>query len=294
VFVTRSDRRLFSFYEKREELEGWLDTMYYSDAHTFDVKTGRELRFEDVFEITDELPTLLYEELTDAYPDLSFAEETPDIIGDAIRENNTAVVSFSLAPGCVHVLFADYRFTSQHTGGHHITLSFADYPHIIKPEWQTVPYSQMFRMDFGVDYYLVGDLKLRMEFVPIEDGICGEWSCRVRNSEGAGQSNEHKETFCNAPFEVYLIRENGRQLLYLSVPTGDVSALTNVYEITACGISYIGQTDCAIYETVTLDPARIPMMRFEEREDAELPVPVYGICRVGDDGMPVWLETIKD
>lgn len=290
IFVTRSDNQVLSFYEKREELEGWLDTMYYWDGRTFDVKTGRELQFEDVFEITDELPLMLFLELQEAYPKLTFADDTHEIISQAIRENNTAVVCFALSPGCTHVFFTDYRFTSQHTGGQHITLSFEDYSRFFKSEWQTVPYRQMVRLDWNVQYPLPDGRTFRMEYTPAESGTKGEWLCCVKDFFGKKQ--EYRETFYNAPFDVYLMRKNGRQFLYLDVPTGDVSAKTNVYEITEDGISFLGQTDTALCETVTLDPDRLRMMRLDESGD--LPVPVYGISKVGDDGMPVWLETIEN
>lgn len=290
VYVTRSDCQVISFYEKREELEGWLDTEYYWDAHTFDVKTGRELRFEDVFEITDELFAMLTIELEDAYPELDFSEDTHEILEQAIRENNTAVVCFALSPGCAHVFFTDYRFTPEHTGGQHITLSFEDYSHFFKPEWKTSPYRQMTRLDRDVKYSLADGKTFRMTFTPAEDGMNGEWLCRT--NDFFGNKQEYRETFYNSSFEVYQICVNGRCFLYLRVPAGDVSAKTNVYEIGKDGISFVGQADCAMYKTVCLDPDRIPMIRLDTGGD--VPVPVYGICKVGENGMPVWLETIEN
>ena len=290
VYVTRSDSQVLSFYEKREELEGWLDTEYYWDVRTFDVKNGRELRFEDVFEITDELFAMLTIELQDAYPELDFAEDTHEIIAQSIRENDTAVVCFALSPGCAHIFFTDYRFTSEHTGGQHITLSFEDYSRFFKPEWKTSPYRQMVRLDRNTNYPLADGRTFRMEFIPSESGTEVEWYGFVKDFFGKKQ--EYRETFYHTPSDVYLIRKNGRQLLYLDVPTGDVSAKTNVYEITGNGIFFLGQTDMALDKTVNLNPDRIRMMRLDESGD--LPVPVYGICKVGGDGMPVWLETIEN
>lgn len=284
LFVTRSDSRILSFYEKREELEGWLTAMYWWDAHTFDAESGKELGFTDVFSDLDELPILLYFELMETYPELTFTEDTPEILKEAIREKNTAIVCFSLSPGCVHVFFTDYRLTSEHTGGQHITLSFEDYPELVRPEWHTSSVNQMFRLDFDVKYFLSDNLNIRMQYTQSADGTGGQWLCCV-------QDHEYIENLYNFPSEVYMIRKNSRNFLYLRVPTGDISMRTNVYEFTADGLTFVGQTDMAMAETVELNPDRIRMVRLEEREG--IPVPIYGICKVSSDGMPVWFETIE-
>ncbi|MBQ4353965.1 MAG: hypothetical protein IJC71_03630 [Clostridia bacterium] len=284
VFVTRSDSQIFSFYEKREETDGVSENVRCRAAYTFDTKTGRELRFEDVFEITDELYEMLFIELQDACPELTLEDSTKEIIAQAIRENDTAAVSFALSPGCAHVFFIGSYFPSQH-----IILSAEDYPHFFKPEWNTVPLRQMIPLDRNINYPLGDGRTLRMEFLADETGTEGEWVCSVKDFYGKKQ--EYRENFRNTPFDVYYIGKNLRQFLYLNVPADGAGAKTNVYEITGEGISFIGQTDAVMYETVHLDPDRILMMRLDESGGA--PVQIYGICRVGDDGMPVWIETAE-
>jgi len=285
MFVTKSDSRVLSFYEKRTEFEGWLDTMYWWDAHTFDSQSGKELGFADVFTDPEQLPELLYLELESAYPEIEFIEETPKILKEVIGENNTAVVSFSLSPGYVNVFFTDYRFTLKHTGGHHIALSFKDYPELVKPEFRTNAVNYIFKVDYNFSYPLSDGIKLRTEYIPSDEGEGGNLICRVNGSE-------YSEKVYDLPNELYLIRKNGRYFLYMNVPTGDASKQTNVYEVKSDGLAFVGKADMAMAENFELDPDRIRMVRLEG--DGEQPTMIYGICKVGNGGMPVWIETVKE
>ena len=69
--------------------------------------------------------------------------------------------------------------------------------------------------------------------------------------------------------------------------------LTNVYELTETGLVFLGQTDAAMYETVNLNSDRIRMIRLDDTGNEGIPIPVYGLYRIGNDGMPVCFETIE-
>ncbi|MBR2062470.1 MAG: hypothetical protein IJ969_04050, partial [Anaerotignum sp.] len=73
-------------------------------------------------------------------------------------------------------------------------------------------------------------------------------------------------------------------------PAGDISMVTDIYEITSNGLKKIGNLPLAMHSSVNLNPDRLFMDINDMLYAYDIMLMPYGMYRVDDDGMPVLLE----
>ena len=229
AFVTRSDGEVVSFYERNERYESsaWEKPMTEYTAH----RTGKELKFSDVFRDMEYLPSLILMEMERAYPQQTFYDEALDFIRTSI-ESNDGNISFALSYGCVHIFVNEYILNDE-PGGQHITISYVLNPYQVKAFYTNPPQSWMIPLDDETTYWRTDISKcFRIKSwigADTEDVI---WEVMLDGKdEGA-----YVEPFYGYAPDCWLVQVSGRYFIYLRVPTGDVSMLTNIYEITERGV----------------------------------------------------------
>lgn len=276
AYVTRSDEQVLSFYEHITWYEWWLEEQYFWGAYNYDVKTGEILKYEDIFADVEVLPALLTEAFQESYPEIEFSYMMDELIEEAIREETTSIC-FALGHDCVHFFAADY-WLAHHRGGLHITIPYQEYPDLVKKEYQTASEDWMMELQYDTNYALENIGSLRMSWSrPYEGGEENLWTVSVNG-------REYVESFYGYRPDCYLARVSGNYFIYLQLPTGDISQMTNIYEVTKRGVALLEQAELGMYGKTGANPEHILMygndMVFSEYVFL-MPYSLYGVSENG-------------
>lgn len=279
AYVTRSDERVFSFYEQITWYEWWLEEQHFWEAYNYDTQTGQLLGYEEIFTDKNTLPPLLAEGFVESYPQLSFCDGILELLEEAIREE-TADIRFALGHDGVHFFAAD-GWLSGHGGGLHIMLSYSEYPDLVKPEYRTASGDWLLQLEYETSYALEGLGNLRMSWSrPYEDGEDIVWTVSVNE-------NTCTESLYGYPPDCYLACVSGTYLLCLDVPAGDISQLTYIYKITGNGTERMEEADLGMHSKINVDPKHILMYGNDYVFEDNIFLISYGMYRLSEEGVPV-------
>lgn len=281
AFVTRNDTQVVSFYEHISLYDGWMGQ--YWKTKNIDTETGKVLTVKDVFTVPEELPALLTEALIEKDPFLEGAVDLEEIIATSL-ETEDMDVCFALSYGSVHFFFAEYLLENYFVGDH-IVLSLSDYPELVKEPYRLSPESYMLQLEYNTDFLTEDGALLNMSWM-----LDGEWSESILWNMIVDGEVYTEEFYGYAPQSCYLIHTGDSDYIYLQEPAGDISMVTDIYEIGFSGLEKIGDLPLAMHSTVNLNPERL-LLDINDIlfADGIILVP-YGMYRVGSDGMPVLLE----
>lgn len=293
-FVTRSDSEVVSFYQRVKRMEDGEQERDMTEivTHNLSAQTGRELTFSDVFRDMDYLPSLLLMTFSRAYPKLELYDEALDFIRQSVTGND-GNICFALGYGCVHV-FADEYVLCNEPGPLHATLSYIENPGQVRAFYTTAPRRWMIPMDEDVYYYnlYTSDcFRVQTQY----GGLNGEeltWDVMF-NHDPESHANYAEPFYGSAP-ECWLLHDDRRDFIYLRVPTGDVSMLTNVYEITwstpsaAMGVSKrsLEPLALAMRSDTPLDPDWMLMNLNRPVFTESVQLLPFGAFRMDEDGLP--------
>lgn len=249
AYVTRNDERVVSFYEHVREYEWWIEEQHYLAGYNYDVKTGNLLSYEDIFTDIEALPAFLTETLANVYPQLTFYDDTQELIETAIRDKTTSM-GFALSHDCVHIFIAD-SWLGPRFRGEHLVLAYEDYPELVKEVYQPTSADWLMELQYNIDYPLANGTTLRLSWeMQPENWESVDWTATV-NGEN------YTECFYGYKPQCWLTCSDSKYILYVEVPTGDVSMLMNVYEITEKGISLLDQVPLGMNKNVNMNPKRM-------------------------------------
>lgn len=249
VYVTRSDEQILSFYEEVIWYEWWLEEQSFWSAYNFDVKSGRLLGYEDVFTDSSSLPEVLAGAFRISCPQIEWGDDTEAVLEEAIGEANSGIC-FALGHGGVHFFVTDNRLV-HNNGGMHLCISYADYPDLVKKEYQATSENWLMELQYDTEYLLEGIGKLSLTWSrPYEDEEEVKWTV------SAGES-EYTESFYGYQPDCCLAKVKGSYFICMQVPTGDISQFMNLYEITAEGIFLAEEAELGMYEKTGTDPEKI-------------------------------------
>lgn len=294
AFVTRADSEAVSFYQRTSRCEDAEQEHAYTEivTHNLDARTGKELKFSDVFRDMEYLPHLLLMEFENTYPEQSFNDGALDNIRRSV-ESDDGDISFALGYGCVHV-FADEYILNDEPGGQHITLSYILNPDQVRAFYTTAPRRWMIPLDDGTTYWrddTGNSFRIRSTFGGLnqEDVI---WEVML---DGKDEGAYAEPLYGSAP-DCWLICSNERYFLYQNVPTGDVSMLTSVFEISRTGVSKraFEPLGVAMRSDTTLDPDRMLMSINEPIFTSAVQMLPYAAFRVDEDGLPEMVSGVCD
>ena len=281
AYVTRNDTQVVSFYEHISLYDGWMGE--YWKTKNIDTKTGKILTAADVFTDPEELPALLTEALIQEDPFLEGAVNLEEIIATSL-ETGDQDVCFALSYGSVHFFFAEYLLENYFVGDH-IVFSLKDYPELVKEPYRLSPESYMLQLEYNTDCLTADGKLLNMSWM-----MDGEWSESALWNMIVDGNVYTEEFYGFAPQSCYLIHTEGKDYIYLQEPAGDISMVTDIYEITSNGLKKIGNLPLAMHSSVNLNPDRLFMDINDMLYAYDIMLMPYGMYRVGSDGMPVLTE----
>lgn len=294
TFVTRTDSEVISFYERTRRYEDEDQQNEYIEikTHNLDARTGKELKFSDVFRNMEYLPSLLLMEFEKAYPGQTFYDEALDFIRQSV-ESDDGNICFALGYGCVHI-FADEYVLNDVPGGQHITLSYVLNPDQVKAWYTIEPKRWITPLDYDTIYWR-SDIStgFQMHSFVSPEGEDVLWVVAV---EG-GDTDAYEEKLYGRTPDCWLIHANGHDFIYQRVPTGDESMLTHVYKVTQQGVVRITNKKplgLAIKSDTTLNPDCLCMsldISIYSRAVQMLP---YAAYRVRDTGLPEMISDVYD
>ena len=280
TYVTRNDSLAVSFYHHIDYYDGYGGQEWLT--MNIDTETGQELHLQDVFTDLDALSSALSEELLEKYPYLGKASSLEEMIDTMVWEEMG--INFALSYGVIHFFFQEYTLPVS-IDGHQVVLSLEEYSELVKEEYRIFPERYMLQLEYAVDYVTEDGHWLNMGWL-----MNGEWSESVLWSMLVDENIYTEELYGYAPQNCYLIHTENGDYIYLQKPAGDISKMTDIYQVTDDSLKKIGELPLAMHSRVNLNPDRLLLdindMLFA---DGIMLMP-YGIYRVGSDGMPVLLE----
>lgn len=302
AFVTRADSEVVSFYQRTKRYEDASDEREMTEIVTHNLKadTGRELKFSDVFRDMDYLPSLLLMEFSRAYPKLELYDDALNFIRQSVQSDD-GNISFALGYGCVHI-FADEYVLCGEPGELHTTISYILNPGQVRSFYTTAPKRWMIPLDEGVNYYNLYTSDC-FRILTQYGGLNGDeltWDVMFNNDPES--TANYAEAFYGVAPQCWLIHSDRRDFIYLRLPTGDMSLLTNVYEITqqspstAQGISKrsFEPLELTVRENTPLNPDWMLMSLNLPILAESVQLLPYGAFRVDEDGMPELASGVYD
>lgn len=274
--VTRSDSYVLSLYEHTAADYGWFELQHSYIGYTWDAQTGEALGFTDIFTDPEALPTTLLPLLEQAYPELSFYESAGEMLSQSIQEQD-GQLCFALGYEGVHLFMADYWIAPSSTPLH-LVLSYQDYPTLVKAKYQTAPDSWMICPEYD-QQILLGDMRVQLQWEMTED-VDVLWTISVND-------RSLSELFYGYEPECYILHKDGSYYLYLTVPAGDISANTNIYELTPQGAVLISEENLAIAYNSPMNPDHLAMQTNDLVCPGDFILVPWGWYSVDADGMPV-------
>jgi len=285
AIVTRADSAIVSFYERTRRYDdaGQDRELTEIRAYNIDAATGAELEFSDAFNNIDVLPALIASEIRYAYPEQTFYDGMEDFIRMSI-EDEDGNISFSLGCGCVHI-FADEYILNNEPGGQHITIPYSAYPQLVRTYYSTSPDSWLLPMEYDTTYYIgASDFGVTTHYYAGADVNEAFWEARLVGKSGKTAIEE----LYAPPLECWLCAAGDRYFIYLRIPTGDASMLTNVYEVTESGIVKLNDDyiELAISADTPLDPGWVRMYTNDPVFTESVILIPYAYWQIGEDGLP--------
>ena len=259
AYVTRNDTNVLSFYTFTRHYEGWIKELYDWETRNFDVKTGKLLSFEDVFNDLDEMAAIVAAEMKAAYPEQQFLDEVELLVHKGMQANES--ILFALSYDCVHIFSENQYLSYENIKGQHIVLNYSDYPEIVKEEYRTSAPKWMVKLDFDMEHPLIQNLQTQLDWEYMQDG--------------------------------YLICNGDQQYVYLRVPMGDVTLLTYIYKVTDNDIVFIGEVDGAMHDEANFNPECMKMYKNIDLDEMEIGEAIpFGVYHIGEEGYPISTEDV--
>lgn len=289
-FVTRADTQVVSFYErtKRYEDAEWEKIRTGIRTHNIETSTGRTLEFSDVFRDTKKLPSQIAEAMKKAYPKERFAEDIEERIGQSI-ESGDGNVAFALGYGGVHI-FAGNILTSDEQNIYQVTLSYELLTSVIDAVYTTAPKEYILKLDYEMNYFPPDMAEGFSMAWSMKDDFEGKWTLRVEGEH----PKTHEELYINHAPMCWLLRSGEKNYVYLTVPAGDISIMTDIYELTKEGIDSLGQVEVAIRSDTILNPHRVQMSHNNIIYVDQIMMIAHGNYQVGATGMPEPIEKMYE
>ncbi|MDO4721000.1 MAG: hypothetical protein Q4A78_10100 [Peptostreptococcaceae bacterium] len=290
-FVTRADTKVVSFYERSRQYEGRDSKLKEAEIHTrnIDASTGKELRFSDVFRDTESLPEQIAEAVKKAYPRQEFYPEMEKLIRQSV-ENNDGDVCFALGYGGVHIFAAEFLLSNE-PGGHQVTLPYAADSSLVRTPYTKAPSEYILPLDYDMSYFPAGlPGGFSMSFLEDEEGMDPLWVIRMEDSE----TPVYEESLYDYEPNCFFVHIRGNNYLYVQLPSGDVSVMSDIYQLTKQKATLLDPIDSGILPETILHPNRIRMSLNRHIYAGSAMMAPCGVYRIGEDGRPQPASNVYD
>ena len=147
--VKRADSVAFSvLLETGKFIEGIEEDICYK-GRTYDTKSGKRLKLKDVVTDLEKLPSLISAQLDRHWGDIAFSEDV-DLLTEITADT---FEGWTLDYNGLSLYFNSMQLAA-YKGMQNITLSFDEYPELVKPEYKNVPESYGFQLAKNVPVYI--------------------------------------------------------------------------------------------------------------------------------------------
>ncbi len=155
--VRRADTKVLSILYNGYTYTGGAHGFPYFWGESYDVTTGELLSLSDVVTKKDGLSDLIWKELSEAYPDETWDGEAD--LADLMEAED--VLSWTLDYNGITFYFNPYDLAAYAYGRQQVTLSFLEYPDLVKEAYLTVPVSYGVQIPRDCNFYddVTGDGK---------------------------------------------------------------------------------------------------------------------------------------
>ncbi len=290
--LRRADTQFISLVYIKYRYSGGAHGYTWYAAHTFDVSSGEELALTDIITDPQQLKDVLYDELKEAYPDLSGLQENADY--DYWSDIQTEDLVWTLENGTVTFYFAAYSLGAYAEGPQFVSVAVQDYPELFNDRVKQADADGVTELLNGAAAHADVDNDgapdtVEVESIYSEDG----YSCAGISVSVNGQTLVQDAYYYDLTSQ--LIRYEGRTYLYVfTVSDNDYEQLT-VFELSAAGAVCAGtvdygplswsdnESDGSRSENIT-DPAYFRLMA---RTSVLGTASVFNEFSVGEDGLPV-------
>ncbi len=264
VYILRNDTRIVSFYE---ELSADADFVQ-GRGFTYDTQTGKELTYRDVFARPDQLAQTLADALKDAYPEENIYSEQ---IAWALEQNGTGF-SFTLTPTGV-LFYGEPGVLCDEPVQLHIP-----YDGFVNPQYAGAPDRWMIKPAYDKVFALGQDMDFRLQWA-LTDDFNGTWTAFVGDKTIS-------ETLCGYRPDCYLFYDGQRYFLYMTLPAGDISSASKIYELTPEGFIELCTAEQAIQVNTSMNPDRITICINDVAYPGNFMLQPWGWYKLDPDGMP--------
>ncbi len=149
AFVRRADTKVLSILHNGYTYTGGAHGFPYFWGESYDVATGELLTLSDVVTKKDGLSDLIWAELSEAHPDEIWDGEAN--LDDWIEAED--VISWTLDYNGITFYFNPYDLAAYAYGCQQVTLTFSEYPDLVKEEYQMVPVSYGVQLPKDCNFY---------------------------------------------------------------------------------------------------------------------------------------------
>lgn len=159
IVVRRADTNVLSFVSHGSMYQGGAHGFYYCSGINYDVKTGERLILSDVVTDRSRLPELIEEQLDIFWKDTSLYE---DLDIKEMFDVSDYEPSWVLDYNGLTIFFNPYEIAPFASGMQVVTLTYNEYPELIKEQYREHPEAYCVELYNGSDFFydLDGDGKL--------------------------------------------------------------------------------------------------------------------------------------
>lgn len=246
VKVHRADSRAVSLVFDGSFYLGDAEGSSYSETAVIDTRTGKQLALSDVITDSERVQQVMCEEAaawSDGMPDAE-----PSEWSDFIRESWERF-PWVLEPQGLTVYLVPYASAAEPEQIQSVTLSFSQYPDLIKDEYQQVPESWGSEFSINRHFYADtdGDGEVNDIFISAEKTEYGDYASLDICVDQASLTDE---IYAFSAEPMLLCDKDGKTLLFMETQSANDYRMISVYEIGAGmpeKLGYAGGARCQVW-----------------------------------------------
>ncbi len=287
MFLRRADCQVLSVVEQFYNYAGGAhgNSGFYSV--NFDVQTGEEIPLEAVIKDKKQLLKVLETEISEKYPDLAHwtesLAEALQFYDEPFDSELKAEFTWTLDYDGVTFYFSNYEIAAYVAGVQQVTLSYYEYPELMESSYFT---------NSPKDYVIpLNDCGMTADVDLTGDGTTDYISVRRNYSDFADFSESYNVTVNGNSFtqevycydlETYLVKNDGKNYLYVQRTVENDFQSVCVFEITENSVEYMGEFSGGLKFFINAKDFQVT-----SRFDMLSTYFATADCFLGENGMPV-------
>ncbi len=149
AYVRRADTKVLSILYDCYDYTGGMHGYSYFTTENYNTATGELLKLSDVITDIEALPDIIWLKLDSAYPDIPFWSE--DVNMAELLEDDSVV--WTLDYNGITFYFNPYTLAAYAYGRQQVSVSYSDFPELVKKEYQMSPESYGVELPRGCNFY---------------------------------------------------------------------------------------------------------------------------------------------